>query len=134
MVITMGAGLLDVKSSRQKLNTKSSTESELVALSDMCSRVIWCREFLIGQGMSPPPARVYQDNQSTMALIKRGSSASDRTRHVAIRYYWVKDRVEAKEIEVVYMPTEDMIADVMTKPLQGEAFKRLRDMLLNWTY
>jgi hypothetical protein len=46
----------------------------------------------------------------------------------------VKDRVEAKEIEVVYMPTEDMIADVMTKPLQGEAFKRLRDMLLNWTY
>jgi hypothetical protein len=84
--------------------------------------------------MSPPPASVYQDNQSIMALIKRGSSASDRTRHVAIRYYWVKDRVEAKEIEVVYMPTEDMIADVMTKPLQGEAFKRLRDMLLNWTY
>jgi ABC-type nitrate/sulfonate/bicarbonate transport system substrate-binding protein len=68
-----------------------------------------------------------------MALVKRGNSASDRTRHVAIRYYWIKDRVDAGEVEIVYMPTEDMIADALTKPLQGEAFKRLRQLLLNWT-
>jgi ABC-type nitrate/sulfonate/bicarbonate transport system substrate-binding protein len=67
-----------------------------------------------------------------MAMVDRGSSTSDRTRHVAIRYYWVKDRMEAKEIEVVYCPTEDMIADILTKPLVGTQFINLRNALLNW--
>jgi len=134
MIITLGHGAIDTRSTKQKLNTKSSTESELVALSDMCGKVIWCREFLIGQGMNPPPARVYQDNQSTLAMIKHGSSTSDRTKHVSIRYFWVKDRVDQGEIEVIYCPTEDMIADILTKPLQGETFKKLRALLLNWTF
>jgi hypothetical protein len=134
MIITVGGGAIDMRSTKQKLNVKSSTEAELVALSDMCSRVIWCREFLVAQGMKPPPANVFQDNQSTIALVKRGNSASERTRHVAIRFFWVKDRVDNGDLEIVYMPTKDMIADVLTKPLQGEAFKRLRNMLLNWNF
>ena len=68
----------------------------------------------------------------TMAMIDRGGSTSDRTRHVAIRYFWVKDRVESKEVEVVYCPTEEMIADILTKPIVGAQFIALRNMLLNW--
>jgi hypothetical protein len=132
MVISLGAGSIDARSTKQKLNTKSSTEAELVGLSDMCSKVIWHREFLIGQGIDTPPARVYQDNQSTMHMVDHGSSTSDRTRHVAIRYYWVKDRVESREVEVVYCPTDDMIADILTKPLVGAKFITLRNALLNW--
>jgi hypothetical protein len=132
MVISLGSGVIDARSTKQKLNTKSSTESELVGLSDMCGKVIWHREFLIAQGITLPPAKIYQDNQSTMHMIDRGSSTSDRTRHVAIRYYWVKDRVESKEIEVVYCPTDDMIADILTKPLVGQKFITLRNLLLNW--
>jgi hypothetical protein len=105
-----------------------------VALSDMCGKVIWHREFLVAQGMNPPPARVNQDNMSTMSLIKNGASTSDRTRHVAIRYFWVKDRISAKEIEVIYCPTENMIADILTKPLVGEQFIKLRNLLLNWIF
>jgi hypothetical protein len=134
MVIALGAGIIDARSTKQKLNTKSSTEAELVALSDMCSKVIWHRDFLIAQGYSPPPARVYQDNQSTMSLISNGKSHSDRTRHIAIRYFWVRDRVNNKEIEVVYCPTEQMVADILTKPIVGEKFIYLRNMLLNWEY
>ena len=132
MVISLGSGVIDARSTKQKLNTKSSTEAELVGLSDMCGKVIWHREFLIAQGIDVPPARVYQDNQSTMHMIERGSSTSDRTRHVAIRYYWVKDRVEAQEVEIVYCPTNDMVADILTKPLVGEKFTILRNALLNW--
>ena len=66
-------------------------------------------------------------------MIERGGSTLDRTRHVAIRYYWVKDRVDAGEVEVVYCPTDDMIADILTKPLVGELFITLRDALLNWS-
>jgi hypothetical protein len=98
----------------------------------MCSNVIWCRDFLIAQGYNIPPALVYQDNQSAISLEEKGSSSSERTRHVHIRYYWVKDRIANKEIQVVYLPTESMIADILTKPLQGDKFFELRDRLLNW--
>jgi hypothetical protein len=134
MYITLGNGPIDVKSTKQKLNTKSSTESELVALSDMSSRVIWCRNFLSAQGETDHPALIYQDNLSTKALAERGAAASDRTRHVSLRYFWITDRMKSGDIEVIYKPTEDMIADILTKPLQGEMFKRLRDLLLNWHY
>jgi hypothetical protein len=79
-----------------------------------------------------PPVAVHQDNMSTIALAVKGSSSSDRTRHVSIRYFWMKDRIEAGDIEVIYKPTDDMIADVLTKPLHGDKFTRLRNLLLNW--
>jgi hypothetical protein len=65
-----------------------------------------------------------------MALAVKGSAASDRTRHVSIRYYWMKDRVANGELEIVYKPTNEMLADALTKPLQGPAFKVLRDKLM----
>ena len=134
MFVTLGGGPLLTKSGKQKIVTKSSTEAELVALSDLCSLVIWTRDFLVAQGMNPPPATVFQDNQSTMALIDKGQSTSERTRHINVRYYWVKDRIESGEIQIVYLPTEDMIADVFTKPMQGQKFLDLRAMLLNWRF
>ena len=100
----------------------------------MCSNVIWSRDFLPAQGYDVPPARVYQDNKSAIALEEKDASSSERTRHVHIRYYWVnlKDRIDAKDIEVIFMPTNDMIGDVLTKPLQGDKFLALRKKLLNW--
>ena len=78
------------------------------------------------------PAVVYQDNMSTIALVKNGKSNSDRTRHIAIRFFFVSDRVLNKEISVEYMPTGDMLANILTKPPQGALFIKLRDKLLNW--
>ena len=77
------------------------------------------------------PATVYQDNMSTIALVKNGKLNSDRTRHIA-RFFFVADRVASKEIEIKYMPTGEMLADILTKPLQGASFKKLRDKLLKW--
>jgi hypothetical protein len=131
MIIALSAGPLFVKSSKQKIVTKSSTEAELIAFSDMCSNVIWCREFLINQGHKMPPARVFQDNQSAIALEEKGTASSERTRHVHIRYFWIKDRIANGEIQVKYLSTSQMIADILTKPLQGDLFVILRDKLLN---
>jgi hypothetical protein len=132
MIIALSAGPLFVKSSKQKIVTKSSTEAELVAFSDMCSNVIWCRDFLTNQGYNMPPARVYQDNQSAIALEEKGTSSSERTRHVHIRHFWVRDRIESGDIQVAYLPTDLMIADILTKPLQGDKFIEMRNQLLNW--
>jgi hypothetical protein len=132
LVIALGSGPVFVRSSKQRIVTKSSTEAELISLSDSCSQVIWSRDFLAAQGYDIGPATVFQDNQSTMALAERGRSNSDRTRHIHIRYFFVKDRMKSGEISIEHMPTEDMIADFLTKPLTGEAFVRMRDKLLNW--
>jgi hypothetical protein len=128
--VSLGTGFFYTKSSKQKLMTKSSTEAELVALSDHYSQAVWCAEFLKHQGHPVGPAIVCQDNQSTMALIKKGRSTSDRTRHVDIRYFFIKDRIDSGEVKVVYCNTKEMVADILTKPLQGEAFRKLRDLLM----
>jgi hypothetical protein len=130
--IGIGRGPVYAKSTGQKLNTKSSAESELVALSDSAGQIIWTRNFLIAQGYNIDAATVYEDNQATIAMVNNGKSNSERTRHIAIRFYFVADRVASKEIKIEYMETGSMIADILTKPLQGALFKRLRDMLLNW--
>jgi hypothetical protein len=130
--ISLGGGAFYSKSGKQKLNTKSSTEAELVGLSDSASMVIWVRNFLVAQGYGVPPGVICQDNQSTMALAAKGHSTSNRTRHIAVRFFWVKDRVDAGELAIEYLPTGDMVADMLTKPLQGAAFLRLRALLLGW--
>ncbi len=62
------------------------------------------------------PAIVYQDNKSTIMLAEKGRSTNGRTRHVSIRYFFVKDRIESQEIKLSYIGTESMIADIFTKP------------------
>jgi hypothetical protein len=67
-----------------------------------------------------------------MALVERGRSGAERTRHIQIRYFWVKERVTTGEVRVEYMPSEDMYANVLTKPLQGAQFIREREGITGW--
>jgi hypothetical protein len=130
VAITLGEGITYSKSTTQQLNSKSSTEAELIALTDAAGHVIWVRDYLLGQAYKIGPATIFQDNMSTMALVKKGYSTSNNTRHINIRYFFIKDRVDTEELKIEYLPTEDMIADFFTKPLQGELFKTLRDKIL----
>ena len=134
VVIGLGRGPVYAKSSTQKINTKSSTESELVGLSDSTNQIVWSRNFILDQGYSVSAATVYQDNMSTIAMVKNGKSTSDKTKHIAVRFYFVADRVKSGEISIEYMNTGDMVADILTKPLQGALFRKLRKLLLNWDF
>jgi len=58
------------------------------------------------------------------------ASSSKRTRHIEIRYYYVADRVDKGDLRVVWCPTDEMIADFLTKPLQGKAFVKFWDLLM----
>jgi hypothetical protein len=130
--MSLGKGAIYSRSTRQKLNTKSSTEAELVGVDDVMPQVMWTRYFLEAQGYEVRDSKIYQDNQSTMLLANNGrASSSKRTRHIALRYYFVTDRVKAKEVSIEYCPTEEMNADFFTKPLQGALFKKFRDRILN---
>ena len=64
-------------------------------------------------------------------MAEKGRSTSDKTRHINIRYFFVKHYMDSNELKIEYLPTEEMVADVLTKPLQGDLFRRMRNKLLN---
>jgi len=125
-----GRGLFLASSSKQKLVVKSSTEAELVSTSDESSAVIGVCNFVKAQGRELGPAILYQDNKSTMAVIEKGRFTGRNTKHVNVRYFFIKDRVEKGELEIRYLPTDNMIADGLTKHLQGSLFRRHRALML----
>jgi hypothetical protein len=126
-----GGGPTYCKSVKQSIVSKSSTEAELIAASDMASQIIWLRNFMQAQGHEMGPAILFQDNMSTIALINSGRAKAEKSRHVNVRYFWIRDRIESAEIVVEHKPTEHMLADALTKPLTGSLLLRMREMLLN---
>ena len=131
-MFSLGRGAVLSSSMKQKMNTKSSTESELVGAYDGLSLILWSRYFIEAQGYTINHNILYQDNQSTMLLQRNGrASSTKRTKHINARYFFIKDKIERGEVEVLYCPTKEMRADINTKPLQGTPFRTLRGQLMN---
>ena len=125
-VVVGDVGAVQGRSSKQLIVTKSSTEAELVGLSDSANQGLCIRTFLIAQGYHMPAMTILQDNQSCMTLIAEGRSGAEYTRHIQIRYFWVKEQVDKGEVRIEYLRSEDMYTNVLTKPLQGAQFVRER--------
>jgi hypothetical protein len=134
--IMMGMGILYGKSSKQKLNTKSCTEAEVVGASDFLPQTIWTRNFTEAQGYKVDDSNFYQDNMSAMRMERNGrSSAGHKSRHINIRYFFIKDRIAKGEINLVHCAaTGIMVADFLTKPLQGHLFAKFRDIIMGITH
>ena len=131
--MSMGFGVFHAKSSKQKLNTKSSTETELVGTSEYVPFNLWALNFLEYQGYMIDENILFQDNQSAMLMeVNSRNSCTGNSRHIDIRYFFIKDRVDKGEIKVKYCPTYLMIADYFTKPLQGRLFNLFRDVIMGY--
>jgi hypothetical protein len=134
-VMSFGLGGLICKSSKQKLNTKSSTEAELVGASDYLPHSIWMKMFLEAQGHKVTENWFEQDNESAIKLEQNGrQSAGPRSRHIDTRYFWIKDRNASGDIQIRHCPTLHMLADFFTKPLQGDLFRKFRSVLLGYEH
>ena len=132
ITMTMGEGAVMSSSRKQKLNTRSSTEAELVACDDAMTQVLWTKHFLEAQGYKNN-TKLMQDNTSTILLEKNGkASSSKRTRHINIRYFFIKDQIDKGIIQVEYCPTNQMDADYMSKATQGELFTIMRSKIMGF--
>ena len=131
-VFSLGKGAIASISTKQKVNSRSSTEAELIGIDDVISKVLWSRRFIEAQGFPLESSTVYRDNTSSMKLEENGrASASKRTRHFNIKYFYVTDLIQRKECEIEYCPTDQMLADYHTKPLVGVPFVEMRKRVLN---
>ena len=124
----MGTGCAVATSTKQKCNVRSSTIGELVAVNGM---ILWTRLFMHVQGIKVTDKILYQNNRSAILLVRNGQATnSKRTKHIEICNYYVADSIAKGDLLVVWCPTNKMIADFLTKPLQGRVFQHFRDVLM----
>ena len=83
---------------------------------------------MIEQGHDAKCVNVFGVNKSCIDLVKKGYSTNQQ---IHVRYFFIKDRVDSQEIQLHHLPTKSIIADIFTKPLQGELFRSLRKLILN---
>ena len=114
-IMSMGTGAIHTRSTKQKLNVKSSTEAEIVGTSDYVPYNVWMQNFLEVQGYKFQDNIIFQNNhQSTMKMEMNGRrSCTGNSRHVHIRHFFVKDLIDKKLIRVLYCPTTKMLADFL---------------------
>ncbi len=110
-----------------KMSTQSSTETESITVDMFMPEMLWSLYFIQAQGYKAECVGLYQDNISTQLLLKNGKKSSgNKTKHIKAKFFFIKDRVDHGQIKAIDCPTKEMWADIMTKPLQGTAFKIMR--------
>jgi hypothetical protein len=123
-------GSIQTISKRTKLVALSSTEAEYIGLCEAAKVVAWARQFLEELGFKQDkPTIIYEDNQSAIAMVNNGNDHG-RTKHIDIRYHYIRDLVKDGQVIVKYLRTEDMVADTLTKALEKKQFKKFRTNLL----
>jgi hypothetical protein len=63
-------------------------------------------------------------------MAEKGWSSAGRTKHIDIKYFWITEKIKEEIVEIDYLPTDDMVADVLTKPLKNEKFKKIAFRLI----
>ena len=102
----------------------------LVTLSNFLSYVIGIKNFIYDLKYEIPVI-VYQDNMAVISTVSTGQNNSMRSKYISIKLAWIREQIINKIFEIKYCPTEQMIADLLTKSLQGEPFLKLKGEMLN---
>ena len=124
-VFFMSQRLISWSSKKQPIVTLSTAEAEYVALSYATQEATWTRRLLSDFHVSlSKPMVIMEDNQGAIS-IARNPVTHSRTKHNDIRYHYIREAVDANTIDLKYCPTEDMNADIMTKPLPKTRFSNL---------
>lgn len=117
-------------SKKQTSVALSTMEAEYVAAAVAMKEAIWVKQLLVEIGLwTKDKTIVLQvDNQSAIKSMKN-EITSARSKHINIRYHFIRDVIQRGDVMVQYCPTQKQLADILTKPLQRVAFQRLREQL-----
>ena len=124
---------ISLSSKQQSSVALSSTEAEYMALTQACKEALWVKRFMAEiEDMSgqkkEKPVTIFADNQGSMALAKNPEFHS-RTKHISIQKHFIREKVEQEAVRLEYLPTGDMMADLLTKALPREKVERFRQAM-----
>jgi transposase InsO family protein len=119
-VFMLGGAAISWGSKKQTSVALSSTEAEYIAAAHAAKEAIWLRRLLteLGENLESPTT-LFVDNQSAIA-IARNPEFHDRTKHIEVRYHFLRQVVDSKEVHLEYLPTGEQVADILTKGLSRE--------------
>ena len=123
-----GGGAICWSSKKQAVVALSTYEAKYIALSAATQEAAWLQKLLLDLRMRSQPMVMMEDNQGAIALAKNPIGHS-RTKHIDIRFHFIREAQENGLIQVRYCPTDEMLADLLTKPLPRSSFQRLRKCL-----
>jgi hypothetical protein len=130
-IFFIGSSPVSWKTAKQKAVTLSTTEAEYTAAADAAKEAIWLRDLFeeleVSKGVSPI---IHQENQCAV-FLEKNHSLKQRTKHIDIKVHYIRERVREGDITIHYCNTEDMIADIFTKPLNKSRFIKHRKSILN---
>lgn len=134
-LVQIGTGPIAWSSKKQGMVALSSTESEYVAATLVLQQLIWIRGLLgdcgfIRPGEQARPTTLHCDNTAAIALTANQAKVSQRTKHINVRYHFIRECVANKVVQLKWVSTHDQIADILTKPLGPHIFLRLRGPLM----
>ena len=121
----LGNNLISWSSKKQNSITLSTAEPEYVAASSCCAQLMWMKQMLEDMNIELGKLTIYCDNTSTINISKNPVQHS-KTKHIKIRYHYVRELVEQELVELAYVPTENQLADIFTKGLDSARFEKLR--------
>ena len=131
-MMPLGAGAIISKSMKQRTNGKISTDNETIAMDDFMWAVLSTLYFIEAQCYNMPQNIMFKDNQSNMRLMLNGKRSSTKwTKNMDVKYFFMTNVIKCGDISMEYCPTGDTWANVLTKPLQGQAFCKMCSKITN---
>ena len=125
-VFLLGGAAVSWSSKKQSVVAKSSCEAEYIAANAAASEAVYLRMLLTELGLPPRgPTMIACDSGSTIALTKTDQH-HDLSKHIHLKYRWVRSQVEAKEVEFHWVKGDRQAADFLTKPIPAKEFVRCR--------
>ena len=129
LIVKIGSGAISWASKLQPVVTLSTTEAEYISATAAAQEILWLRNLFSEIGYEVEGAStLYLDNQSAIA-VSRNPEHHGRMKHLDLRHYWLRDVVKAGIINVKYIPTASMPADIMTKTLPKATVEEMRRLL-----
>ena len=125
----VGGNLVTWKSKKQNVVARSSAEAEYRAMASTASELIWLKQLLKDMNIEfTQPMKMYCDNNSARH-IALNPVFHERTKHIEVDCHFIREKVQAKEIETPYIRSEDQLADIFTKGLDPKQFDKIIDKL-----
>ena len=125
----LGSTVVSWFNRKQKSVALSLVEVEYMAASQASCEAIWLRKLLVGLfGRELRPTTIYCDNQSCIKLSEN-PVFHDRSKHIEIRYHFIRDWVQRGVVRLAYVSTDDQVADILTKSLPKGKHVRFRGMM-----
>ncbi|KAL8092455.1 hypothetical protein AgCh_034658 [Apium graveolens] len=129
----LGGRLVSWFSKKHKSISTSTAEAEFITVGSCCDQLLWMRNQLMDYGLSFSKIPIYCDNQSAIAMTGNPMQHS-LTKHISIRHHFIKEHVMEGTIELHFVPFEQQLAGIFTKPLPEATFTKLVNELgmINW--